>query len=418
MIDLKALKEDPDFFRRATIAKNRNPELVNQVLKLDEERRELLQKVEGLRAERNQISEEIAKNKTPELLARAKKVKSELEGLEKTLVALDENLMAVSWQIPNPALAEVPVGKSEEENVEIKKWGGIPEFDFPVKPHDELGTNLDLIDTARAGKVSGTRFGYLKGEGVMLEMALVNFGFNFLIKKGFVPIFPPVLIQKEVMAALGYNNYGFEDTYCLDEDNLCLVATAEHAIVPYFKDEILAEEDLPKRFVGFSSAFRREAGSYGKDTKGILRVHQFNKLEMVSFVRPEESEKEHQFLLSIEEELMQALKLPYHVVQMCTGDLGDPAAAKYDIEAWFPSENKYRETHSASNVTDYQARRLNTRFRRSGGELEFVHILNGTAFSERPILAILENYQQEDGSVIVPEVLRDYLGKDKISPKS
>jgi len=410
MIDIKKLRDDPDFFRRATAAKNRDAGLVDAVLKFDEQKRALLKKIETLRAERNKL--------TKEDIERGKAIKTELTKLEEEMAGVDQNLLEALWKIPNPALPGVPVGKDESENVEIKKWGEIPKFDFKIKSHFELGEDLDLIDTERAGKVSGTRFGYLKNEGALLELALLNFGFKFLISKGFIPILPPVLIKKEVMSKLGYNNYGFDDTYCLSEEDLCLVATAEHAIVPYFINEVLEEEDLPKRFVGFSSAFRKEAGSYGKDTKGILRVHQFNKVEMVSFVKPEESEKEHNFILSIEEELMQKLNLPYHVMQMCTGDLGDPAAAKIDIEAWFPSENKYRETHSCSNCTDYQARRLNTRFKRKTGEVDFVHILNGTVFSERPILAILENCQRPDGSVKIPEVLRDYLGKDIISPKS
>jgi len=408
MIDIKKLRENPDYFRKATENKQRDPLLVDEVLKLDQQKREVLQKVETLRAERNKIGKEN--------IERGKQIKTELGGLEEELKKVDSDLESVLLKLPNPALDSVPAGKDESENVELKKWGDIPKFDFDLKAHWQLGESLNLIDTERAGKVSGTRFGYLKNEGVLLELALVNFGLKKLIEKGFTPILPPVMIKKEVMAALGYNNYGFEDTYKIVDENLVLVATAEHAIVPYFKDEILAETDLPKRFVGFSSAFRREAGSYGKDTKGILRVHQFNKLEMVSFCQPEDSQKEHEFLVSIEEEFMQALKLPYRVLQMCTGDLGDPAAAKYDIEAWFPSEKKYRETHSCSNCTDYQARRLNIRLKRKTGEVEFIHILNGTAFSERPILAILENYQKPDGSVAVPEVLRQFVGKDVISP--
>ena len=410
MVDIKKLRENPDYFRKATEDKQRDPLLVDEVLRLDQLKREVLQKVEALRAERNKIGKED--------IERGKQIKAELEGLEEELKKVDADLEAVLLRLPNPALGGVPVGKDESGNVELKKWGEIPKLDFAPRAHHELGESLDLIDIERAGKVSGTRFGYLKNEGVLLELALVNFGFKKLVEKGFTPIFPPVMIQKEVMAALGYNNYGFEETYQIVDENLVLVATAEHAIVPYFKDEILKEADLPKRFVGFSGAFRREAGSYGKDTKGILRVHQFNKLEMVSFCQPEDSGKEHEFLVSIEEELMQALKLPYRVLQMCTGDLGDPAAAKYDIEAWFPSEGKFRETHSCSNCTDYQARRLNIKLKRKTGETEFVHILNGTVFSERPILAILENYQKPDGSVEVPEVLREFVGKDIIFPKS
>lgn len=408
MIDIRKLREDPDYFRKATENKQRDPLLVDKVLELDGQKREILQKVEALRAERNKLGKED--------IERGKQIKTELSGLEAELSRVDSELNEVLLKLPNPALPDIPVGKDESENVEIKKWGEIPKLDFTPKAHFELGESLDLIDTQRAGKVSGTRFGYLKNEGVLLELGLLNFGFKKLIEKGFTPIFPPVMIQKEVMTALGYNNYGFDETYQIQDENLVLVATAEHAIVPYYKDEILVGEDLPKRFIGFSPAFRREAGSYGKDTKGILRVHQFNKLEMVSFCKPEDSEKEHGFILGIEEELMQALKLPYHVMQMCTGDLGDPAAAKFDIEAWFPSENKYRETHSCSNCTDYQARRLNIRFKRKTGEMEYVHILNGTAFSERPILAILENYQKEDGSVEIPEILRQFVGKDIISP--
>ncbi|RJR24345.1 serine--tRNA ligase [Candidatus Microgenomates bacterium] len=410
MIDIKLIRENPGLIREATANKGRDPLLVTKAIESDEKKRELLQKVETLRAERNKLGKDD--------IERAKKIKAELASLEEALKLTSAELEDTLWKIPNPALPDVPVGKDESENIEIKKWGEPRKFNFEVKSHDFLGESLDLIDTQRAGKVSGTRFGYLKNEGVLFELGLLNLGLKFLIEKGFTPIFPPVLIQKEVMASLGYNNYGFEETYCLSEENLCLVATAEHAIVPYFKDETLLEKDLPKRFVGFSSAFRKEAGSYGKDTKGILRVHQFNKLEMVSFVKPEGSQKEHEFMLSIEEELMQKLNLPYHVMKMCTGDLGDPAAAKYDIEVWFPSEGKYRETHSTSNCTDYQARRLNIKYRKSDGGTDFIHILNGTVFSERPILAILENYQEEDGSVKVPEVLRDYLDKEKISPKS
>jgi len=409
MIDLKKLRENPEYFRKATGDKQRDPLLVDKVLELDQQKREILQKVETLRAERNKLGKEG--------IERGKEIKVELDQLEVKLKSLDADLTTVAWKIPNPALENVPVGKDESGDVELRKWGEIPKFDFEPKAHWQLGESLDLIDTERAGKVSGTRFGYLKNDAVLLELALINFGVKKLIEQGFYPIFPPVMIKKGVMEALGYNNYGFEETYQVKDEDLVLVATAEHAIVPFFKDEILLEGDLPKRFVGFSGAFRREAGSYGKDTKGILRVHQFNKLEMVSFCKPEESIKEHEFILGIEEELMQALKLPFRVVQMCTGDLGDPAAAKYDIEAWFPSENKYRETHSCSDCTDYQARRLNIRFKRKSGETEFVHILNGTVFSERPILAILENYQRPGGTVEIPEVLRQSVGKDIISPK-
>lgn len=412
MIDIKKLRENPDYYQKATADKQRDPELVDRVVRLYDDWTKLLQKYEEFRRQRNLIAHSGKPSKD------GQKIKEKLKEAEIYTIEAYKKYTEVAVKLPNPAIDGTPIGKDESGNVELRKWGKIPQFDFPVKEHWQLGEDLDLVDTQRAGKVSGTRFGYLKNEAVLLEMALVSFGLQTLIKKGFIPVLPPVMIRKEVMSALGYNNYGFDETYQITGEDLVLVATAEHALVPYFKDEVLAEGDLPKRFVGFSGAFRREAGSYGKDTKGILRVHQFNKLEMVSFCRPEDSAKEHEFVLGIEEELMQALEIPYHVMQMCTGDLGDPAAAKFDIEAWFPSENKYRETHSCSNCTDYQSRRLNIRVKRKSGETDFVHVLNGTVFSERPILAILENYQQTDGSVLIPEVLRDYVGKDKISPKS
>jgi len=409
MIDIKKIRENPEYFRKATADKQRDPKLVDEALKIDGQRKEIMVKVEVLRAQRNKLGKED--------IERGKQIKIDLSRLEADLSKIDQDLKNVLWKLPNPAKEDVPVGKDESENVEVKKWGEIPKLEFPIKAHFELGESLGLIDTQRASKVSGTRFGYLRNEAVLLEFALIRYGLDLLLKKGFSPVLPPVMIKDEIMAELGYNNYGFKETYCLAEDKLCLVATAEHSILPFYKDEVLTEEELPKRFVGFSTAFRREAGSYGKDTKGIFRVHQFNKLEMICWTKPEDSDKEHELMLSIEEELMQCLKIPYQVTKMCTGDLGDPAARKYDINAWFPSENKYRETHSTSTCTDYQSRRLNTKYKKKTGELEFVHILNGTIFSERPILAILENYQQKDGSVKVPEVLQSYLGKEVISPR-
>ena len=420
MLDIKFIRQNPDEIKKACAKKQAKID-IDRLLEIDKKRRELMLALEDTRAKKNKANEEIKqlheKADREAVIMKMRELDKNDDRIEAEFKEIDAEFQGLMSIIPNPPLDNVPEGKNESENKEIRKWGNIPKFDFVPKSHFELGEALDLIDTQRAAKVSGTRFGFLKNEAVMLEMALLDLGFKTLIKKDFTPILPPVMIRKDVLSGLGYNNNSFDETYCLDQDNLCLVATAEHALVPYFKDEILLETELPKRFVGFSSAFRREAGSYGKDTKGILRVHQFNKLEMVSFTKPEDSEKELTFLLGIEEELMQSLNLPYHVVQMCTGDLGDPAAAKYDIEAWFPSENKYRETHSASNCTDYQSRRLNIRLRRKNGELEFVLILNGTVFSERPILAILENYQQKDGSVKIPDVLQKYAGFKKITKK-
>jgi len=318
-------------------------------------------------------------------------------------------------QIPNLPLDDVPFGKDERENVVSKEWGEKTKFDFKPKNYLEIAENLDLIDLKRAAKTSGTRFSFLKREAALLEFALVNLAFENLIPEGFVPVIPPFMIKPEPFRGMGYLERGAEEVYYLPKDDLYLIGTAEQIIGPMHMDEVLDEKELPKRYVGFSSCFRREAGSYGKDTKGIFRVHQFDKVEMFSFCRPEKSKEEHLLFLKMEEKLMQALEIPYRVVQMCTGDLGDPAAAKYDLEAWLPSEDRYRETHSTSNCTDFQSRRLNIRYKGKDGKLDFVHTVNGTAFAiGRTLIAIIENYQQKDGSVVVPEVLQKYCGFKEI----
>jgi len=297
----------------------------------------------------------------------------------------------------------------------------LPEWDFEPKDYMALGQNLGIIDTESASKTSGSRFGYLKGGAALMEFALVKLAMETAAKHGFVPVVPPVMVKSEMMKAMGYidRHEDQDETYFLEKDDLYLVGTSEQAIGPMYAGETFEENELPKRYVAFSTCFRREAGSYGKDTKGILRVHQFDKIEMFSFCAPENSKEEHELILSIEEELIQALKLPYHVLRICTGDLGSPAAAKYDIEVWLPSENKYRETHSTSNCTDFQARRLNVKYKHATSdkkqETTFVNTLNGTAFAiGRILIAIIENYQQKDGSILVPKVLQDYVGAKKI----
>ena len=316
---------------------------------------------------------------------------------------------------------DVPEGKDESEKVVLREEGGRPKFKFQPKDYLEIAQNLDLIDVERAGKVSGTRFGYLKREAALLEFALVRLAFEALAKEGFIPVVPPVLIKTESMRGMGYidTEADKEERYSLEKDNLYLVGTSEQSIGPMHKDEILEEKELPKRYAAFSTCFRREAGSYGKDTKGILRVHQFDKVEMFSFCKPEDSKKEHQFLLSMEEKLMRLLKLPYRVVRLCAGDLSRPSAATFDIEAWMPGQDEYRETHSTSDTTDFQARRLNIRYKNpKTGKNEFVHTLNGTAFAVgRMIIAILENCQQADGSVKIPEVLQKHMGGLKVIKK-
>jgi len=410
MLDINYILENKAKVRKGVEDKGYDPKIVERLLKVDETRRQLITDIEKLRAERNKL--------TKEDIQKGKKIKETLRRLEPDLKAVEEEFKKILYQIPNLPAKDVHAGKDELDNKEIKKWGEIPKFSFKIKSHFELGEDLDLVDTKRAGKVSGARFSYLKNEAVMLEFALINFAFEILLKEGFSPIIPPALISLDSMKAMGYlENEGIGEMYVLEKDKLVLVGTAEQSIGPMHKDEVLNEKDLPKRYVGFSPCFRREAGSYGKDTKGILRVHQFNKVEMFSFANPKDSDKEHEYLLSLEEKLMQKLEIPYRVVKMCSGDLGDPATRKYDIEAWFPSEKKYRETHSSSTCTDYQSRRLNIKYRKKVGGLDFVHTLNGTAFSERPILAILENYQQKDGCVLVPKVLQKYTGFKKICPK-
>ena len=328
------------------------------------------------------------------------------------------------YRVPNPPLEDVPVG-DETHNKVLKIVGELPKFKFTPKDHVEIGEDLGIIDIPRAAKVSGTRFAYLKGDGVLLELALVNYAFRKLSQKGFVPVLPPAMIKQEITEGLGYWQAGGNENYYLvrnadvyaDEEGLglYLIGTGEHSVVPMHKDEVFEASDLPKKYAAFSPCFRLEAGSYGKDTHGILRVHQFDKVEMVAFVKGEDDEKVRGEMLTLVEEIMGDLKLPYQVVKLASGDLSFPAAQTTDIETWIPSQEKYRETHSISTTTDFQAKRLNIKYAQ-GANKDFVHILNGTAIAlGRTIIAILENYQQEDGSVAVPEVLREYLSKDVIS---
>jgi seryl-tRNA synthetase len=415
MLDIKLIRKDPEKVKEGIKKKGFDANLVDEILKLDKEKREILKVIESLRAQINKLSKLIGKEKDSEkrekYLKESKETSTKLESLEKDLKEKDKNIQRLMSQLPNLPFDDVPFGKDENDNVVLKIVGKIPKFDFQIKDYLEIGESLDLIDVKRAAKVSGTRFGYLKREMVLLEFALFKFALDILTKENFIPILPPVLIKEEMAWGMGYiEQLDREEAYYIEKDKLYLVGTSEQSIGPYFANEILKEKDLPIRFVSFSTCFRREAGSYGKDTRGIFRVHQFDKLEMFSFCHPEKSREEHEFFLSLEEKLMKALHIPYRVLKICTGDLGRPAAAKYDIEAWFPYQNRYRETHSTSNCTDFQARRLNIRyFDTKNNKLEFVHTVNGTAFSQRPLLAILENFQQKDGSVKIPKVLHKYL---------
>jgi seryl-tRNA synthetase len=416
MLDINFIRENADLVKKGVVAKQLNPGLVDDILDLDQKKRAMIQKLEAERAEKNNIADEVAKKKTEELIKRGRIVRAEIQSFEADLKDIETGLQKALDELPNLPADDVKEGKDESENEVLEKWGEIPKFDFQPKDHLEIGEALDIIDVERAAKVSGTRFGYLKGDTALLDFALINFAFGALIKEGFRPVIPPVLIKKEMMEGMGYLEHGGEeDMYELEKDGLILVGTSEQSIGPMHAGEILEAGKLPLRYVGFSNCFRRESGSYGKDTRGILRVHQFDKVEMFSFVKPEESDKEHEYLLKLERKLLEALKIPYQVIKMCSGDLGAPAARKYDLEAWMPGQGRHREVTSTSSCTDFQARRLNIKYR-DGEKTGYVHTLNGTAFAiGRTIIAILENYQEKDGSVLVPEVLQKWMGKEKIT---
>lgn len=417
MIDIKLLRENPEHYEKSAKAKNVVVD-IRHILEIDEEYRKLSQEVQALREERNLLVNAIKGKPTSDQIEKGKSIKERLEKEEHALNAVEEELQRELKKIPNPIKKDVKVGKDESENEVLRKEGTPRKFDFTPKDHLELGEALDIIDVSTAAEISGARFSYLKNEGVLLEFALKQLAFDLLMKEGFIPILPPVLIRKDIMDDLGYTAMGEEENiYEISSDNLYLVGTSEQSIVPMYKNKVLSKKELPKRYVGFSTCFRREAGSYGKDAKGIFRVHQFDKVEMVCFVEEGKDDEEHEYLLSLEEKFFKLLDIPYQVVRICSGDLGFNASRKYDIEAWIPSQNTYREVTSTSTVTDFQSRGLNMRYQ-DGDQKKYLHVLNGTAYSmNRPIIAILENYQQEDGTIKIPDVLQKYIGKKEIFPK-
>jgi len=408
MLDVNFIRENPQKVKEACEKKQVKVD-VDKILELDKKKRELMTELEGIKAEQNKISRG---NHDESSINKAKELKEKFKSLEPDLKNLETELNSLLVVLPNIPFDDVPVGKDDSENVVLRKVGKTPKFSFASKDYMQLGESLDLIDTERAGKVAGARFGYLKRELPLLEFALVNLVMDTVKKEGFVPVIPPVMLKNEMARGTGYFEAADEkEAYYLPADDMYLAGTAEQPMMAMHANEVLNEKDLPLRYVAFSTCFRRESGSYGKDTKGILRVHQFDKLEMVIFSNKEDSIKEHKLLLSIEEKLMKTLGLPYQVINICTADLGRPAAAKYDIETWLPSENRYRETHSTSNCTDFQTRRLNIRYKDKAGKMQFVHSLNGTAFAiGRILIMILENYQEKDGSVKVPKALQKYCG--------
>ncbi len=411
MIDINLLRQDPDFFKKTTRDKGFDELVVDNLLRVDKKRRELLSDIGSLRARKNKLTEKDRDE--------GKKIKLEIKNKELEFEGIDRQYKELMLKIPNPSAPDVKVG-SPEENEVLRQVGKKPQFDFEVKDHLEIGELTDTIDIKRGAKVAQSGFYYLKGDGALLELALIRFAFDKLVKHGFLPVITPNVAKERNIVGCGFQARSEKERqiYHVEGEDLDLIATAEITLVGMHTDEVFEEKDLPKTYVGFSSCYRTEAGSYGKDVRGIMRVHEFRKIEMVVFCLPEESDKWHDKLLSIEEEIWKDLEIPYRVVKMATGDLGNAAARKYDIEAWIPSQNKYREVTSTSNTTDFQARRLNIKFRRKGS-LEYVHTLNGTVLAfGRAMVALYENYQNEDGSVNIPSVLRPYFNKEKIDISS
>ena len=416
MIDIKALRAEPEKIKKALKKKHVDPTSVDNILSLDAEKRNISKEVEDLQAKRNKVSKEIPKLKDEEkakMLAEMQYVKERLAELEPKLKKLDDDMNSLLVMIPNPPLESVPEGKDDSENKPIKTVGKPPEFDFEPRDHMELGKINDWIDMETAGSSSGARFYYLKNDAVLLEFALVNFVITKLMSKGFAPIIPPVLVKESAMYGTGFFPADRNEIYHVnpEDDDLYLVGTAEVPLCMLYANKIIQGGELPKRFAGFSTCFRREAGSYGKDTKGILRVHQFDKIEMFSFCHPDKSEEEHELIRAAEEEIMSELGFHYQVLNICGGDLGAPAAKKYDIEVWIPSQKKFRELTSCSNCTDFQARRSGIRYKDENGN-NIAHTLNGTACAiGRTLIAIMENYQKSDGTIEIPKVLRPFMMK-------
>jgi seryl-tRNA synthetase len=414
MIDLKNLLENREKVQKA-LAKKHFTGSLDKILELESRKRKLLRASEELRSKQNKLSKAISVAKDDQkvkLLEESKEIKEKIKALEPALQEIELQLEGEALLIPNPPLDSVPEGKDDTDNKAIKTVGSKPQFNFKPLDHVELGKKHDLIDIETAGNMSGTRFHYLKNEAVLLAMALQQFVIHKLISKGFKPIIPPVLVKEKAMIATGFFPADRNEIYHVnpEDDNLYLVGTSEVPLCMLHANHIIDAKNLPLRYVGLSTCFRREAGSYGKDTHGIIRVHQFDKVEMFSFCHPSKSEEEHEFIRSIEEEIMTELGFHYQVVNICGGDLGAPAAKKYDIEVWIPTQEKFRELTSCSNCTDFQARRGGIRYK-DGNTKAFLHTLNGTAVAiGRTLVAIMENYQQADGSIKIPEVLLGYMG--------
>lgn len=422
MLDPNLIRTQPEFVKEGIKNKGSDPALVDKFLEIDKVRRELIKEIDELRHQRRELSESIGKklkNGEPVegIREEVRLLGDRIDEKERELEEIEKQYKEILLSIPNLPYKSVPVGKDETENVVLRKEGTIRQFSFTPKPHWEIGEALGIIDFKRAVKISGSRFYVLTGLGAKLERALISFMIDFHVERhGYKEIFPPFLINRDSMIGTGQLPKFAEDMYKIEGEELYLDPTAEVPVTNLHRDEILNEEDLPIKYVAYTACFRKEAGAAGKDTRGIIRVHQFNKVEMVRFTKPEESYENLYELLDNAEDILRALELPYQIKMMCTGDLGFTAAMKFDPEVYMPSQEKYVEISSVSNFEDFQARRANIRYRTKDGELKFVHTLNGSGLAVgRTMAAILENYQNEDGSVTIPRVLQKYMGIDKIT---
>lgn len=433
---------DPKFIRdnirevKEAARKKRVKVDIDHFVALDDKRKSLQSELDQKRAEQNAATKKISRaegSTKDEMIVEVSDIKAAVQKLEQGLKPVLDEWNEILMGIPNIPSTKMPEGDSDEDNVTIRTWGKIPVFDFEPKTHDVLGKELDILDTEKAAEVSGSRFYYLKGDLVFLQFALTMFAFEMLTNeeiikriikekglalstKPFVPLLPPVMVKNTVQSAI-HRVFG-EQTYKIkDEENLNLVASAEHTMAPYHMNEVLDETDLPKRYIGYSTAFRKEAGTYGKDMKGFFRAHQFDKSEMESFTTAESGEEEQEMIVGLQEYMVQQLNIPYRVQQICTGDTGKPDYQQYDIECWLPGQGTYRETHTSDYMTDYQTRGINSFYRTKSGEKKLLHTNDATGFAGRSMIAIMENYQTKDGEILIPEVLRKYMGERKTKLK-
>jgi seryl-tRNA synthetase len=421
MLDLKYIRENAEAVQENS--RNRGVEAdVGLVVELADRRSALIQELNELRQRQNQMARSIGKEQDPEsrdrLIAESRAMKDRIPEKEADLSEVEQRMREELLKIPNMTHPDAPIGKDDSENVEIRRWGEIPGFDFDVRDHVELGESLGIIDFDAGAKVAGSKFYFLRGDAVLLELGLVRYAMDILTQRGYQPTITPDLARDEMLVGTGFIPRGPEtQIYSVEDSDLSLIATSEIPLAGSLADEIVDENELPIRLAGLSHCFRTEAGSHGRASRGLYRVHQFTKVEMFAFTTPEQSEELHAEMLDIEERIFQGLGLPYRVVDICTGDLGGAAYRKFDLEAWMPGRNDYGEVTSTSNTTDYQARRLRIRYRRDGGRPQLLHTLNGTAIAvSRALIALLEKYQQEDGSILLPEVLAPYVGKERLEP--